>query len=116
MCVCLKWDTSGNINAIIVIKMLIFSVESRLLFSLYSLMSASLKGGKKTIINTGDFVDIWIYDIAVLHRECGSSGKTNKLMFARCCGFHMCACISYHLLAFSSPIVPFVYIWVQWVV
>ena len=69
---------------------MICSVDSRLLFLHCRLMSASLNGGDKTVIFDGSSV----MDIAVLHGECGSSGKTNKLTFAWCCGFHMFAFIS----------------------
>ena len=67
--------TCNHCRLIILIKMLIFSVDSRLLFLCCSLMSVPLKGGNQTIINMGDYDDNTLYTIAVLHRECGSSGK-----------------------------------------
>ena len=57
-------------------------------------MSTSLKGGNKTVINMGKYNDSIVYDIAVLHRECGSFGKTNRLIFAWCDGFNMFALLS----------------------
>ena len=69
-------------------------------------MSVPMKGGNKTVINMGNFGGDRVESIAVLHRECGSSGKINKLMFACCCGFDK-SCILYiasthFLCAFSS--------------
>ena len=40
-----------------------------------SLMSLSLKGGNKTVINTGKYGDTYPVSIVLLHRECGSSGN-----------------------------------------
>ena len=74
--------------------MMIFPVDSVLLFLSCSVMSARLKGGKKTVINMGEYGDDFLYAIVVLHRECGSSGKTNKLIFAWCDVFHMFAFLS----------------------
>ena len=60
-------------------------------------MSASLKGGNKTVINMGNFggkYNTGVWSIAVLHRECGSFGKTNRFIFAWCDGFNMFALLS----------------------
>ena len=83
--------------------MLIISVDARLLILHCSLMSASLKGGDKTVINMGKYNEL-VWSIAVLHRECGSSGKTNTLICAWCCGFHMFAFLSpQHIICLGSP-------------
>ena len=73
---------------------MIFSLDARFLFLHCSLMSASLKGGNKTVINMGKYHDRNVNAIAVLHRECGSFGKTNRLMCAWCDGFNMFALLS----------------------
>ena len=52
----------------------IFRLTSDYHFSC-SLMSLSLKGGNKTVINTGKYGDTYPVSIVVLHRECGSSGN-----------------------------------------
>ena len=59
-----------------------------------SLRSVPLKGGNKTVINMGKYNATKVFSITVLHRECGSPGKTNRLIFAWCCGFHMFAFLS----------------------
>ena len=53
-----------------------------------------MKGGNKTVINMGNFGGGDVYTIAVLHRECGSFGKTNRLVVAWYDGFHVFALIS----------------------
>ena len=66
-----------------------------LIFLSFSFMSVSLKGGNKAVVNMGDFGREAVKGIAVLHRECGSSGKTSQLISACCCRFHV--------FAFQSP-------------
>ena len=67
-------------------------------------MSATLNGGSKTVINMGTFRGRWIFVIAVLHRECESSGKTNKLIFAWHDGFRVFAFLPpQHIIFLHSP-------------
>ena len=102
------------IHCIKIIKIMILSVDSRLLFLHCSLMSVPLKGGNKTVFNIANFGGGRVYNIAVLHRECGSSGKTNRLIFAWFDDLHVFACLSPKFVcAFSSRIVSFICIWMQ---
>ena len=54
---------------------MIVPVAARFIFVSSSLVSVPLKGGNKTVINMGGYGDDTVYNIAVLHRECGASGK-----------------------------------------
>ena len=62
-------------------------------------MSVSLKGRDETVINMGN-VTGYVYDFAVLHGECGSSGKTNKLIVAWCDVFHISIACSNRMCLF----------------